>query len=97
MAPRRQHYRLTRPPCALSRPHVRLDNIALVPASLLPYRKQWQAVANELPQGGILVCVPTPESKQRQTMLTVARTLRDKGLSVRAVAAEDFCRSSMKP
>ena len=38
-------YRIKRPPKALRRPGVRLDNVALVPASLLPYkmagRGQW--------------------------------------------------------
>ena len=31
-----RHYRIKRPPRALRRPGVRLDNVALVPASLLP-------------------------------------------------------------
>ena len=40
-----------RPPAPLRRPGVTLDNIALVPASLLPFKPTYQAIANELPRG----------------------------------------------
>jgi hypothetical protein len=89
-------YRFTKPPKSLTRSGVTLDNVALVPASLLPYKQQWQAIANQMPRGSVLVCVPTPESKERETLLTVARSLRDKGLSVRAIAAEYFCRRNVQ-
>jgi hypothetical protein len=44
-----QQYRIKRPPKAIRRPGVRLDNVALVPASLLPFKKAWQVVANGMP------------------------------------------------
>jgi hypothetical protein len=49
-------YRITRPPRALR--EVRLDNIALVPASLLPFKDEWQSLANDLPAGGVLLSMP---------------------------------------
>ena len=85
-----RRYRFARPPRALRRRGVELDNVALVPASLLPYKGQWQALANRLPAGSILVCVPMREQKPRRPYLAVARTLRDKGVTVRAVRAEAF-------
>ena len=82
--------RFTRAPRALHRRTVKLDNLALVPASLLPYKAQWQQLANELPTGSVLVCVPMKEDKPRPPFLAVARTLRAKGLTVRAVNAQHF-------
>lgn len=89
-------YHLTKPPRVLRSKKTKLDNIALVPASLLPYRKQWQQLANELPSGGILVCVPTQENQPRQPFLAVARTLREKGFRVRAVRADRFNQNRAK-
>jgi hypothetical protein len=92
MVPRRQIYRIGRAPHALRRQHARLDNIALVPASLLPYREEWQRIANELPAGSFLLCVPRKEGKQHTAMVRVARLLKDKGLTVRAIACEHVTR-----
>ena len=85
-------YRMTKAPRSLRSKKIRLDNIALVPASLLPFKDAWQQVANELPTGSVLVYVPTQPEKPKQAalMLAVARTLRAKGLTVRAVRAETF-------
>src|SRR4051812_36885868 len=44
-------YRLTDQPLLLRRRGLQLDNVALVPASLLPLKSEWQKQANELPQG----------------------------------------------
>jgi hypothetical protein len=44
----KQQYRIKRPPRALRRPGVGLDNVALVPSSLLPFNREWQEVANGL-------------------------------------------------
>jgi len=46
-------YRLTNPPKALLK--ARLDNIAIVPASMLGLKALWQTAANTLPQGGVLL------------------------------------------
>lgn len=42
------------PPKVLLR--AQLDNIAIVPASLLPFKETWQKVANTMPKGSILLC-----------------------------------------
>ena len=48
---------------ALQRPQVRLDNIALVPAHLLPRKAAYQAIANALPRGDILLVLPSADSQ----------------------------------
>jgi len=46
-------WHLYRPPQALRRRHVQLDNVALVPASHLPRKATYQALANTLPPGAV--------------------------------------------
>ena len=57
--------------------HARLDNIALVPASLLPLKGTYQPLANKLPTGSVL-CVPGTQ-KQRTIMATVTKFFKDHG------------------
>jgi hypothetical protein len=79
----------SRPPKALRK--ARLDNIAIVPASLLPYKAQYQAIANRLPTGGILVVLPQTTSQQRRTAQRVITTLQGGGYSVATARLEQFC------
>ena len=59
--------------------NARLDNIALVPASLLSRKEEYQTIANNLPSGGILIC----EAGQKQRIITilerVAQFFRQRG------------------
>lgn len=48
-------YHLNWPPRSLRRSTVHLDNVALIPASLLPFKAEWQAIANDLADGEILI------------------------------------------
>lgn len=80
-------YRLSRPPRALRRSAVHLDNLALVPASLLPFKAQWQAIANDLPEGQILIVLPW-QTKQQQIARSVAAQLKAKGKQVRVMVQE---------
>ena len=77
-----------RGPRALRRPQVRLDNIALVPAHLLPRKAEYQSLANELPRGDILVVLPPPDSRERPTMERVAQLFRAKGRHVIVLTEE---------
>ena len=55
---------------------VRVENLALVPASLLPHKKTYQALANQLPPGAVLVVLPTEEGAEKQLLENaVARLL----------------------
>jgi hypothetical protein len=65
--------RFTMPPRAPSRRGVKLDNVALVPASLLPFKAEWQAIANDLPRGQILIVLPWQAKPQRVAGVVAAR------------------------
>ena len=77
-----------RGPRALRRPQIRLDNIALVPAHLLPRKAEYQAIANALPRGDILLVLPPPDSRERETMQRVAQLFRAKGRHVTVLTEE---------
>ena len=75
-----------RPLQALRR--AKLDNLTLVPASLLPFRKEYQAIANQQPPGTIVVIVPHGHSGQRRTLELFAEGLRARGQSVHLVSSK---------
>ena len=66
-------YLLTEPPAAVKA--ARLDNIALVPASLLTSKDSYQNVANTLPNGSILL-VQTASPRHKRILEKVASFLR---------------------
>jgi hypothetical protein len=81
-------YRIVRPPQQLGSPppalrKARLDNLALLPASLLPFKAKYQAIANQQPEGTTLVVLPAGDSLPRRTLEQVAARLRAKGQPVR--------------
>src|SRR5213083_775025 len=80
------------PPHALQ--HARLDNIALVPASLLPLKGTYQPLANRLPTGSVL-CVPGTQ-KQRTIMATVTKFFKDHGHTVITMPLENITRTIKK-
>jgi hypothetical protein len=55
-------YRLTNPPKALVK--ARLDNIAIVPASMLPLTQTLKEKVNTLPQGAVFLCYAEENSRQ---------------------------------
>ncbi len=75
-------YTIGDPPKALK--HAQMDNIALVPASLLLKEKdKYQTIAGNLPRGGVLIC-ETPHTPHIARILSrVAAFLREKGHVVR--------------
>ena len=86
---RRSHYpSWRRGPRVLRRPQVQLENITLVPAHLLPRKAEYQALANELPTGDILLILPPPDSRERPMMERVAQLFRAKGRHVTVLTEE---------
>jgi hypothetical protein len=79
---------LGRPPRALRK--ARLDNVALVPASLLPYRDQYQAIANGLPAGGALIVLPSTDGPQKRVLETAATVLQSHGHRVTIMTHDRF-------
>lgn len=84
MIPPRSRFR--RPPADLRRRRVRLDNIALFPASQLPFKDHWLRLANTLPPDGVLVCVSPQKRIQTRICQRVSAYLRRRGKRVRLVA-----------
>ena len=84
-----QPYRFTRAPRAVRRAGVAPDNIAVMPASLLPFKKEGQSVVNGLPYGSVLLCA-TANRRQRKILERVSTHLKSKGHQVRT--ASTTCR-----
>lgn len=85
-------YPITEPPAILKK--VRLDNVALVPASLLPLKGIYQSVANTYPTGSVLFVPGT--MKQKKIVATITQFFRDHGRSVITVPIEKISRSMKK-
>ena len=68
----------------------RLDNLAVVPASLLPFKEQWQDVANSKPGEHVLIVLPEVEKRPRRVLERVAAELREKGHQVTTLSAEQL-------
>lgn len=71
-------YHISRPPKGIQK--ARLDNIALVPASLLLLKGTYQPLANKLPTGSVLCVLGTP--RQQKIIEKVIQFLRSHGHSV---------------
>ena len=81
-------YHIIKSPRAVRK--ARLDNLALVPASLLPFKEQWQDVANSKPGEHVLIVLPEVEKRPRRVLERVAAELREKGHQVTTLSAEEF-------
>ena len=81
-------YHLIKSPRAVRK--AKLDNLALVPASLLPFKEQWQDVANSKPGEHVLIVLPEVEKRPRRVLERVASELREKGHQVTTISAEEF-------
>src|SRR5438067_13927086 len=80
------------PPTRLKK--AKLDNIALVPASLLKNKAIYQPIANDLPTGSVL-CVPGTQ-RQQKIMAKVTSFFRDHGRSVITMPIEKISGSMKK-
>ena len=59
------------------------------PGNLLPYKGEYQEIANGLPQGGILIVLPQ-ELKQRRAFEQTAALLKQQGKRIATISAEHF-------
>jgi hypothetical protein len=79
-------YRLTNPPKAIL--NARLDNIAIVPASMLPLTDTLKKKVNTLPKGGVLLCHSQQNTRQRRLLERVGETFRQQGHAVMHLPVE---------
>ena len=83
---------LSEPPEALKK--ARLDNIALVPASLLFQKDTYQPLANNLPTGSVL-CVP--QTQRQKTILShFATYFKERGHQVLTLPIERIVKRIQK-
>jgi hypothetical protein len=75
---------LTNPPKAILK--ARLDNIAIVPASMLPLTQTLKEKVNTLPKGGVFLCYAQENSRQRKILERVGETFREQGHTVRSMS-----------
>jgi hypothetical protein len=61
----------------------KLDNIALVPASLLRMKAEWQRVANELPVGAVLLSLLAKNAKLQDVLRRVEHAFVAAGYAVK--------------
>ena len=76
--------RLTNPPKALLK--ARMDNIAIVPASMLPLTPLLKEKVNTLPKGGVFLCYAQENSRQRKILERIGETFREQGHAVRSMS-----------
>ncbi|SRR6266849_3155346 len=86
-------YHISEPPARLKK--ARLDNISLVPASLLPLKGTYQPIANRLPTGSVL-CVPGT-MRQQTIMAKVTTFFRDHGRQVITLPIERIAKKIPQP
>src|SRR5438128_8176197 len=85
-------YSFSEPPQALKK--ARLDNIALVPASLLFQKDTYMPLANTLPTGSVL-CIP--QTQRQKTILThVATYFKERGHQVLTLPIERIVKRMKK-
>ena len=89
---RSYRYRLTNPPQALLK--ARLDNIAIVPASMLPLAQILKEKVNMLPQGGVFLCYAEENGRQKKILERVEETFREHGHAVRSMSIEEVYKTA---
>jgi hypothetical protein len=90
--PKPYRYRLTNPPKALVK--ARLDNIAIVPASMLPLTKILQEKVNTLPHGAVVLCYAEENTRQRKLLERVGETFREHGHVVRSLSMQEVYKTT---
>ena len=73
-------YRFTQPPKALLK--ARMDNIAIVPASMLPLTETLKERIHTLPSGAVFLCYAEENTRQRKILARVEETFREHGHTV---------------
>jgi hypothetical protein len=85
--PYKNSYQFTKPPKALLK--AKLDNIAIVPASMLPLTQILKEKVNTFPQGAVLLCYAEEHTRQRKILERVEETLRAQGHVVRSFSMRE--------
>ena len=82
----KRQYRFTGPPHALR--NAKLDNIMLVPASALPFKAEYQKIANSLPKGSVLICHSVRNTVQQKLLERIGALFQQRGHKVKLLSTE---------
>jgi hypothetical protein len=85
-------YMITNPPKAILK--ARLDNIAIVPASMLPLMDTLKEKVKTLPQGAVFLCYAEKNSKQRKLLERVEETFREHGHAVKSMSVGEVYKTT---
>jgi len=85
------HHKTTKPPTV----KYTSDNLALLPASLLPFRNAYRQLAATLPSGEVLMVVPSGSGQLRSVMRALSPALRARGRHITAISAHRTPRHDM--
>jgi hypothetical protein len=88
----REYSQFTKPPKALLK--AQLDNIAIVPASMLPFTQTLQEKVNTLPQGAVLLCYAKENTRQRKLLEKLEETFRQHGHAVMNLSMEQVYKNA---
>jgi hypothetical protein len=88
----KNYYRFTKPPQALLK--ARMDNIAIVPASMLPLTQIFKEKVNTLPQGAVFLCYAEENTRQRKILERVEETFRAQGHVVRSFSMREVYKTT---
>jgi tRNA G37 N-methylase Trm5 len=75
----------------------KLDNIAIVPASMLESKESLKEQVNKLPRGEVLLCHTQENTKQRQVLERVQEVFRQLGYAVTLLPMEQVREKDPKP
>jgi hypothetical protein len=59
-----------------------MDNIAIVPASMLPFKTTWQKTANKMPKRGVLLYHSRKNTRQKKLLERVEEIFKRLGYTV---------------
>jgi len=85
-------YRLPNPPKALLK--ARMDNIAIVPASMLPLTETLKERINTLPSGAVFLCYAEENTRQRKILERVEETFREQGHAVKSMSVGEVYKTT---
>lgn len=67
--------------------------IELLPAALLPIKKEWQRISRELPSGTCLIILPDHNPRIERQMRMVAQVFEQRGHMVQVLREADLGRA----
>jgi peptidase E len=80
------HYRFTHLPKALIK--AKRDNIAIIPASMLPFKEILREQINKLPRGAVFLCYAKENTRQRKLLERVETVFKQQGHAVTNLSVE---------